>query len=436
MSANILIKVVMLIGLSALIAAFTFLNIGSPNSPKKRQNSVNRITEHYEKLLKLESLDTNAYPPVSAWRFAKIGTAGAYLYQKYFDQLDFDRFELLLHTLYDQIWNSSVTANNSSNLMSWQPLDLGFGQMNKGFSSDDELIFCDVIDYVETSFVSGNSISDLDNWKVPVAYLFEHEHPILPYWGNRPTQIIDDNTVKFKQPYSGKKSFEDGIFQDALQIFSHSSDLSSEDKWIAEFWSDDVRGLTFSPVGRWFSIANQIIRKENTEIKDVISIYFKLGLSLYDSGIVCWKAKYHYNLQRPSAFIQNHFSKQWQPFHDDPSFPAYPSGHAVFGAVAVQILEHFYGKYYAFTDRSHLGRIEFLGKERSFSNLADMAKENAYSRIVLGVHFNEDCSEGLRIGKIIGNKFIETSDGKLLEKLHLTTEKEVKNSLVHEFGLN
>ena len=59
---------------------------------------------------------------------------------------------------------------------------------------------------------------------------------------------------------------------------------------------------------------------------------------------------------------------------------------------------------YAFTDNSHQNRIEFKGSGRSFNSLKDMAIENAYSRIVMGVHYKEDCEAGLKLGNEVGNR--------------------------------
>jgi hypothetical protein len=33
-----------------------------------------------------------------------------------------------------------------------------------------------------------------------------------------------------------------------------------------------------------------------------------------------------------------------------------------------------------------------------------MVKENAFSRLSMGVHYRMDCEEGLRMGKVIGKK--------------------------------
>jgi hypothetical protein len=56
------------------------------------------------------------------------------------------------------------------------------------------------------------------------------------------------------------------------------------------------------------------------------------------------------------------------------------------------------------TDHCHEGRTDFLGIPRSFRSFNEMADENAYSRLPLGVHFLMDALEGVRHGHEIGAK--------------------------------
>lgn len=88
---------------------------------------------------------------------------------------------------------------------------------------------------------------------------------------------------------------------------------------------------------------------------------------------------------------------------------AYPSGHAIFGAAAAEVLSAFFPDYGKITDRSHNRRIEFNGKERHYNNFREMAAENAYSRILGGIHYRMDCDEGLRLGELIGKKMASLS---------------------------
>jgi hypothetical protein len=89
-----------------------------------------------------------------------------------------------------------------------------------------------------------------------------------------------------------------------------------------------------------------------------------------------------------------------------PNFPTYPSGHATFSGAAAVILENSFGSEFRFTDRSHEGRKEFRGNPRSFHSFKEMAEENAYSRVPLGVHFRVDSEAGLDLGSRIGSRIL------------------------------
>jgi hypothetical protein len=56
------------------------------------------------------------------------------------------------------------------------------------------------------------------------------------------------------------------------------------------------------------------------------------------------------------------------------------------------------------TDRCHEGRTEFRGTPRTFNSFYEMAEENAYSRIPIGVHFAMDSEAGVELGYGIGKK--------------------------------
>ena len=74
------------------------------------------------------------------------------------------------------------------------------------------------------------------------------------------------------------------------------------------------------------------------------------------------------------------------------------------GAAGAEALASVFGYSYSMTDRCHENRTEFEGKPRSFTSFAQMAEENAWSRVLLGVHFRMDCDEGVRFGKEIGQR--------------------------------
>ncbi|MBK6620163.1 MAG: hypothetical protein IPG32_04550 [Saprospirales bacterium] len=74
------------------------------------------------------------------------------------------------------------------------------------------------------------------------------------------------------------------------------------------------------------------------------------------------------------------------------------------GAAGAEALASVFGYAYSLTDRCLENRTEFEGKSQPFGSFYEMAQENAWSRVLLGVHWNMDCVEGVRFGTVIGRK--------------------------------
>ncbi len=202
-------------------------------------------------------------------------------------------------------------------------------------------------------------------------------------------------------------------YSQALQVYTKNAESSYLIEWIGEFWSDDLLNLTFSPGPRWLAIANQIIEIENSNLETSIEAYAKLGMALNDAAVGAWHSKYHYNVERPDTYIKKLIDSDYKPNLNNPltgdvgftpPFPAYPSGHSTMGAAAAEALASVFGYAYSMTDRCHENRTEFEGKPRSFGSLYEMALENAWSRVLLGVHWRMDCDEGVRFGTVIGRE--------------------------------
>jgi len=199
-------------------------------------------------------------------------------------------------------------------------------------------------------------------------------------------------------------------YSQALQVYTKTAS-NYQTEWVGEFWSDDLLNLTFSPGPRWIAIANQIIQTEKSNLETATVAYAKCGMALNDAAVGAWNSKYYYNVERPATYILKVIDPNYKPNLDNPltgdkgftpPFPAYPSGHSTMGASAAEALASVFGYAYSMTDRCHEGRIEFEGKPRSFGSLYEMALENAWSRVLLGVHWRMDCDEGVNFGTKIG----------------------------------
>ncbi len=233
------------------------------------------------------------------------------------------------------------------------------------------------------------------------------DHPrmaLLPYWGKSRTFVMAADELLVHPPIPYSEETTSAYYKQALEIYTLSMPISKENKWISEFWSNDISGLTFTPPTHWISISNQLLKQKDIEAAQELELYAKLGMALSDAAVVCWNSKYHYNVERPKQYIRRIIHPTWDALHDTPSFPSYPSGHAMFGSAAAAVLNSFFGDNIDFWDRSHEQRTEFMGTPRHFNSLEKMASENAYSRMAIGVHFRMDCEEGLRFGKLTGQK--------------------------------
>ncbi len=282
-----------------------------------------------------------------------------------------------------------------------------------------------MIDYARTDRAAEEHLPDA----TPASYippqglgLWEgiHGPAYYPYWGNARTfGAYPDKETVIRPPFAPSVEPNSRFFRETMEVYEVVSNLSLGERWIAEFWSDDIVGLTFSPPARIIAIAEQLVTLEKMSLDKALYLYVKVGMASNDAGVMCWYGKYKYNLIRPDEWIRATMDPSFKTILNDPitnrtgispSFPAYPSGHSTFASAGSGIFIGMLGNNYAFTDRCHEGRTEFLGRPRSFLTFTDLAAENAYSRIPLGVHFRMDCDEGLRLGYLVAERIEKLFD--------------------------
>lgn len=238
-------------------------------------------------------------------------------------------------------------------------------------------------------------------------YSAAQERALFPYWGTVRTFMITPKQTTSVPPIPYSEEVNSPYFAEMKEVYDINNAAKKEDGeqlWIAEFWSDDVENLTFSPPARQYSIANQLVQQYDLGMEETLVLYVKLGFSLNDAAVATWKYKYDYMVMRPNVYIHEFIDADYQTnlyrlvYWPNPSFPGYPSGHSCFASAAAGIFIEQFGNTTSFTDRSHEGREEFKSAARTFSSFEELAEENAFSRIPLGVHIRMDCTEGLRLG--------------------------------------
>ncbi len=217
-----------------------------------------------------------------------------------------------------------------------------------------------------------------------------------PYWGTlRP--FVVQNPEQFYipgPPFSTDTASE--MYHDAKELLQITQNLTLEQKRIANFWNDKVR--TGTPSGHWVSIMSQVARQTGSKLDKVAEMYAYMGPAMADGFIVCWRAKYHYNLLRPETYIHDYIDPNWFPFLVTPSFPAYPSGHSSLSGGCAEIMKELFGDMHI-TDYTH-NDIGYL--PRSFDTFDQVALEAAYSRLYGGIHYRFDSDKGIQAGHILG----------------------------------
>ena len=247
-------------------------------------------------------------------------------------------------------------------------------------------------------------------WAPPLfAQSFSH-HPLHPHWGkNRVFALSNDTLVTpYMIPYDTLPNSK--YYQEMLAVYNKGNELSMEEKQTAIWWSDDPDS-TFTPPGHSIFLMKNALKAQNLPLIESAKIYAAVGMGLADAYIKCWQWKYHYFSERPNTYINRYIDERWESFWPDPPFPAFPSGHAIQGSVAAEILQHFFGPNYVFLDDAHHGRywdevreVNFVS--RRFTSFRAMAEQCAASRFLGGIHTPQDNRVGIEQGQIIGQNIL------------------------------
>jgi hypothetical protein len=102
---------------------------------------------------------------------------------------------------------------------------------------------------------------------------------------------------------------------------------------------------------------------------------------------------------------------EWEPAFITPPVPDYPSGHAAAGAAAAEVLTALLGPNLPFqhTSTSAPGAGPDATLMRSYDGVLDAARQNAFSRMLVGIHFRSACTVGLQLGHDVARYVLEQS---------------------------
>jgi PAP2 superfamily len=169
---------------------------------------------------------------------------------------------------------------------------------------------------------------------------------------------------------------------------------------------------------------NEITIEHNLTTARSARLFALLNLTLADSVIAFYDAKYTYNVWRPVTAIRAAGTEHNPDIMADPSWlpevgnttpdPSYPGAHAVISAAGARVLVFFF-KRNAFD--FNVASEVMPGVERSFESFSAAAEEATLSRIFAGVHFRSDLTTGQRLGREVARFVVENflTMGQVLE---------------------
>ena len=197
---------------------------------------------------------------------------------------------------------------------------------------------------------------------------------------------------------------------------TNSAASSADQALTGRFWNGAIQNY-------WNEIAQTAVLAHSLTTAQSARLFALLNLSLADSVIAFYDAKYTYNFWRPVTAIRNATTEINPETSTDPNWlpevgnttpdPSYPGAHAMISAAASAVLVSFLkDNHFDFDVTSEV----LPGVERSFHTFSDAAEEATLSRIFAGVHFRFDLTVGHRLG-------LEVADF-VLDKLLLPRDRE------------
>jgi hypothetical protein len=197
-------------------------------------------------------------------------------------------------------------------------------------------------------------------------------------------------------------------YDEVKSLGQNSSTTRTTDETVtAKFWPGPIWV-------QWNEIAEASALNHHTDLVRTASLFALLNLSVADTVIAFYDAKYHYLLWRPITAIREGENDgnpttagdpTWTPLLATAPDPAYPGAHSAVSAAGAAVLTSFFGKH----DKIKVTSDALPGVVRSFDSYDAAAGEAGLSRIFGGVHFRFDHVAGAQLGSSVAHFVLSES---------------------------
>lgn len=209
-------------------------------------------------------------------------------------------------------------------------------------------------------------------------------------------------------------------YQEVRELGRHNSATRTKDQTHLAMWWKDFAENSLN------RLARDLTNQEQLDLPRASRLFAMLNMSIFDAYVSVFNNKFHYNHWRPYTAIRwaandgnpaTEAEPNWTNTHQHTyAFPSYPSAHGTACAAGMTVFADVLGEDYAFVMRTpqvdaagpFSDKVAMNPPTRGFSNFAQAARECAYSRIYLGIHFRYDSDAGLVLGRQVGEQVLSS----------------------------
>jgi hypothetical protein len=261
-------------------------------------------------------------------------------------------------------------------------------------------------------------VADYPQGDDPGEWRFTPEVPFAfaPGWGDvEPFGLANADQFRPEPPYAIRSGAYLRDFRQVKRLgsdgLSHPSARTEDQTETALFWVES------SPLS-WNRLARTLATRQHLDLWDSARLFGLLNVAMADGYISSFDYKYEHPFWRPVTAIRmagtdgnprTRPDRDWTPLAITPPIPDHDSAHAVEGGAAASVFTRFFGtdamSFDVCSNTLAAGTLctDAAPTTRHFDSFRDAARENAWSRVLVGFHFWHASQEGLRHGYRIGH---------------------------------
>jgi len=226
----------------------------------------------------------------------------------------------------------------------------------------------------------------------------EYLGQVTPFFMTKPTQFRPApppavNSNAYTRDYNEVKLY--GAKTGSLR--------SADQTDLANFWA----GNTFAAV---YSGVRNVAAKNVDNVSDNSRLFALVAMSMADTIIGVWDAKFHYNYWRPQTAIQlgavdgnpdTVGDPAWESLILNPAYPDYTSGANGVSSSALFSMEHFFGTDHMDFSMMTTNTGPTILDTRDYTRFSQAVQEVVDGRVLLGIHFRFADEVSVKMGQSV-----------------------------------